>query len=359
MHYGVAWTRAALALIAVALLAALALSGASSSDPSTPPALPGLPPPFMSTAVLGEGGLSAGVDSYGDIVDLRAPGPAGRPLIDNPAARQEAGTVSPETGIVPRLSVDGGPALALWRADSIKQRYLPDTNVLRTTARFGNAVAVIECAARGEALGCLGRASGRTVGALRISFAVHLRAGAGLVHLQDSVARRIIGAARLAGPRWLARARSLGAEAPVWAKRLYRRSLLVLEALEDRRSGAIAAGARDGWAYVWPRDAGASAIALASAGYRSAARRAARFLDNLDLNAAARFDGEGRPIPGRGPEGDAWGWAAAAARAAALPPPRTHPGWRQRSDYQEKAPGDYLANALSAGARAGVPGQRR
>ena len=50
--------------------------------------------------------------------------------------------------------------------------------------------------------------------------------------------------------------------------RMYRRSLLTLRALTDRRTGAVAAGARDGWAYVWPRDAGAAALAFAAAGYR-------------------------------------------------------------------------------------------
>ena len=49
---------------------------------------------------------------------------------------------------------------------------------------------------------------------------------------------------------------------------MYERSLLTLRALTDARTGAVAAGARDGWAYVWPRDAGAAALAFAAAGYR-------------------------------------------------------------------------------------------
>ena len=87
-----AWTRAALALIAAGAVAAVLVSGGSSADPRTPAALPGLPPPFLGTAVVGSGGLTAAIDAYGDVVDLRAPGPAGRALIDNPAARQAAGT---------------------------------------------------------------------------------------------------------------------------------------------------------------------------------------------------------------------------------------------------------------------------
>jgi hypothetical protein len=128
---------------------------------------------------------------------------------------------------------------------------------------------------------------------------------------------------------------------------MYERSLLVLRALTDRHSGAVAAGARDGWAHVWPRDAATAVLAFAAAGYRPQARRSARFLLGLDLRSAARFDGSGRPVPGRGPQGDATGWVAVAARAADLPPPPRLP-WRDLPDYQEGEPGDYLGNALAA-----------
>ncbi|MGE0068421.1 MAG: hypothetical protein AB7T48_13815, partial [Solirubrobacterales bacterium] len=142
-----AWTRAALALGAVVALALLAISGGSGADPRTPPALPGLPPPFLGTAAVGSGGLTAAVDAYGDVVDLR-PGPAGPALIDNSSARQAAGTVDADgTGIVPRVSIDGGPALAFWQADAVAQRYLPGTNVVRTVARFGGTRAVATVAA--------------------------------------------------------------------------------------------------------------------------------------------------------------------------------------------------------------------
>ncbi|HET6570027.1 MAG TPA: hypothetical protein VFG58_00860 [Solirubrobacterales bacterium] len=162
--------------------------------------------------------------------------------------------------------------------------------------------------------------------------------------------------------RWLARARRLGPAAPRWARAMYRRSLLVLRALVDRRGAAIA-GARSGWAYVWPRDAGAVAIALASAGYGADARRIARFLLELDLDAAARFYRSGEPVEGRGAQGDAAGWVAAAARAAGMQPGRdigveTRPAsgaplglgagaWRDRADYQEGDAGDYLGNGLA------------
>ena len=168
--------------------------------------------------------------------------------------------------------------------------------------------------------------------------------------------------------RWLEMARPLGEAAPGWARRLYRRSLLVLRGLVDR-NGAAVAGAPPGWAYVWPRDAGAVAIALASAGYRAEARRIARFLLGLDLSAAARFYRGGEPVEGRSAQGDAGGWVAAAARAAGIraagnvgggtrPASNPHLGldagaWRDRADYQEGDAGDYLGNTLAAAFAAG------
>jgi hypothetical protein len=169
--------------------------------------------------------------------------------------------------------------------------------------------------------------------------------------------------------RWLARVRPLGSGAPGWARRMYRRSLLVLRALADPRSGAAVAGPREGWAYVWPRDAAAVAIAFAEAGHRSEARRVARFLLGLDLEAAARFRATGEPVPARDAQGDAAGWVAAAARAAGTRPPGAVDAigggpwpqagssiceiaadgtvWRGRADYHEKGPGDYLGNAIA------------
>jgi glucoamylase len=292
------------AAVAAVAVGAAVLSGGSAADPRTPPALPGLPSPFLGVAVVGSGGRAAAVDAYGNVVDLRAPGPADRALIYIPAKRQVAGTVPAGTGIVARMSVDG-KSIPLWRADTVTQRYAPGTNVLRTMARTGDARAVVV----------------RSIGGP--------------------------GAAR-ADRRWAARARPLGAGAPSWARRMYVRSLLVLRALTDRHSGAVAAGIRDSWAYVWPRDASAVAIALASAGYRAKARRIVRFLMGLDLETAARFHGDGSPVDGRRAQGDAGGWTAAAARAAGLRTPRGRFGWRDRADYQEKDPGEYLANAVAS-----------
>lgn len=195
-------------------------------------------------------------------------------------------------------------------SDSVAYRYLPASNELRTVERYGKE---------------------RVVSVRSLGVAGILRAR----------------------PRWLAAARPLGNRAPSWARRLYRRSLLVLRALTNHRSGAVFAGARDGWDYVWPRDAGAVAIALASSGYRDEARRIVRFLLGLDLGAAARFHDDGTPVDGRAAQGDAAGWVAAAARAAHLPHRVAPRPWLDLADYQETDPGDYLANALAAGAVTG------
>ncbi len=315
--------RAGLVLVAVALAAGL-LSGGTGTDPRTPPALPGLPPPFLVTAIVGDGGRTEAIDAYGDVVGLWEPGPAGESLIYNPAARQAAGSVPADTGVVARAHVDGS-WIPFWDADSVRQRYLPGTNVLRTVARFGGQTVVVV----------------RSVGGW---------------------------AAARAERRWVARARPLGAGAPGWARAMYRRSLLVLRALADRRTGAVAAGTREGWDYVWPRDASAVAMALAAAGYRPEARRVVHFLQRLDLDAAARFHGTGGPVEGRAAQGDARGWVAAAARAAGEGDGDANSRgpnggslatwWQGRADYQEGAPGDYLGNVVAT-AGAAPPGSAR
>ncbi len=397
------WARALAALGAAVAAGALLVSGGSAADPRTPAGLPGLPPPFLGVAVLGGGRLTAAVDAYGDVVDLR-PAPAGRALIENPSGRQAAGTVPAGTGIVPWVSLGRRRARPLWTADSVRQHYRLGNDVLVTTARFGSARVRIVYAAGGSLLSCLTQA---TAGA-RVSMRVSEPAAARRLRCDGGAARRAVRTAERRDRRWLAGATRLGGSAPRWARSLYRRSLLVLHALTDRRAGAVAAGARDGWSYVWPRDAAAVALALDAAGYRAEARRVARFLAGLDLSAAARFDGNGEPVPGRGPQGDEAGWVAAAARAVgrsrgglagaspqlsaetshgspaatkaspgwfaetspgSSPPakasPRTPPPTKSSDgappdsatshetppalpDYQEKEPGDYLGNALAS-----------
>ena len=341
------WARVGLGAVALVAAGALLLSGGSESDPATPTGLPGLPPPFLGVAVLGDGGLTAAVDAYGNVVDLRSPGPAGRALIANPAARQAAGTVPAETGIQVWARV-GGSARPMWRADSIRQRYLPGTNVLRTVARFGGARVVVEQAAYGGRLAVVARSDVAEV-ELRVN------EGGGVL----TRSRRVLDEAAAADRRWVERSRPLGSGAPPWARRMYERSLLVLHALTARENGAVAAGARDGWAYVWPRDAAAVAIALAAAGYQQEAELIVRFLLGLGLEQAARFHGDGSPVPGRAAQGDAIGWVAAASRAAGLIGSARHASrilgggepipWQDRADYWEGDSGDYLGNALSSG----------
>jgi len=209
-------------------------------------------------------------------------------------------------GLVVLLAVGATLVSGGSRDDSVRYRYLPETNMLRTLSVYGTE-RVVTVRSLGEP---------------------------GLVD---------------ARPRWLAAARPLGAGAPAWARRMYERSLLVLRALTDQRTGAVLAGARDGWAYVWPRDAGAVALAFASAGYRGEARRIAHFLLGLDLGAAARFHADGSPVDSRDAQGDAAGWVTAAARAAGLPDRPVSLPWRDLADHQEGDDGTYLANAIAAG----------
>ncbi|HVV50284.1 MAG TPA: hypothetical protein VHO06_11535 [Polyangia bacterium] len=357
------FARAALVCLLVLAVGVVLVSGGSDGNPRTPAALPGLPPPFLGTAVSGDGRLTAAVDAYGDVVDLRAPGPAGAALIDNPADRQAAGTVPEDTGIVPRVRLGGGPPLPMWRAGTVTQRYLPGTNVVRTVARFGSRRVTMTTAAADRSLAMVVRTSpgatpsvtldlargircARERRALRLDLVCRL--GRAVPPVPGTATARLIGTAAAESRRWLDRSRPLGGGAPAWADALYRRSLLTIHALTSQVTGAVAAGARDGWAYVWPRDAATAALALEASGHRAEARRVARFLTGLDLAAAARFTETGAPVPGRGAQGDAAGWVDIAARATGVRSPHGPSPWRDRPDYQESSPGTYLSNALAA-----------
>jgi len=189
-------------------------------------------------------------------------------------------------------------------ADSVRHHYLLESNELRTVNRYGTAREV-------------------SVRSLGEPGAIQAR------------------------PHWLTKARPLGAGAPTWARRMYRRSLLVLHGLTDP-NGAVIAGAREGWAYVWPRDASTAAIAFAAAGYRGEARRIVHSLLDLDLTAAARFHPDGSPVDGRAAQGDAAGWVGVAARAAGLRARLPSLPWENRADYQEGEAGDYIGNAIAS-----------
>lgn len=211
-------------------------------------------------------------------------------------------------GLVALLAVGAMLVSGGSLADSVSHRYLAGNNELRTIDRYGTAQDVSV-----RSLGDPGVADAPT--------------------------------------RWLSRARPLGTGAPPWARRMYLRSLLVLRGLTDR-NGAVIAGAREDWNYVWPRDASTVAIALAASGYRAEARRIVHFLRDLSLDAAARFYANGTPVGGRAAQGDAVGWISAAARAAGLRPRARTWSWRDRADYQEGGAGDYLGNAIASSAPA-------
>src|SRR3954447_1033926 len=196
------WARVVVALGAVVAAGALSVSGGSGADPRTPPALPGEPPPFLGTAVVGSGGLTAAIDAYGDVVDLRAPSPAGRGLIKNAAARQAAGSVPLDTGIAPWARTGGGVAQPLWRADAVEQRYRRGSNVVVTTAWFGPERVRITYAADGSRLACLTEADPGT----RIEFRSGKPEAARRLHCDDRTARRIVRASVRGDRRWLRQA---------------------------------------------------------------------------------------------------------------------------------------------------------
>src|SRR6476619_5148291 len=170
--------RAAAIPLLLLLGMALLLSGASGADPRTPPAAPGLPPPFLGTAVVGSGGITAAVDAYGDLVDLRAPGPAGAAQIDNSSARQLAGTVAADTGIVVRAASGPRRPQPLWRGSRISQRYVEGTNVLLTSGTVAGVRLQIEDAASPRELVRRVTARSPSHRGVRLSLAVNLVPGA-------------------------------------------------------------------------------------------------------------------------------------------------------------------------------------
>src|SRR6185312_1109155 len=238
--------RVAVLCAAVVVVGLVLVSGTEDSGSKTPAALPGLPAPFVGTAVVGEGGLIASIDAYGDVVDLRA-GPAGEALIDNPSDRQAAGTVPARTGIVPRMAVRDSPPLPIWRAESVTQHYLRDSNVVETVAYIKEARVWVRVAAAGDSLalemvtGSSRQGRGLPAISVQVEDGIHCahakhgdvldllcRVGRALPVLDEEgnsreVFRecdRIIHGAVGAGRRWSRKARDLGAGAPGWAREM-------------------------------------------------------------------------------------------------------------------------------------------
>lgn len=455
----------------VGAVAIIGLSGGTSQVPRTPQGPPGMPTPFLGIGLLGSGGTAAAVDAYGNVVELRSPGPAGPAFISTPYKRQVVGSVAEDTGIVLRAGAGHAAAAPLWEAGEVGQRYAGASSLLETSAEVAGATVLVqdaiapteplfarritirpadpepakktagadrETATRapapltleasfnfdfgdedaqtqldadpdsttftatreGRAATCTqsaARSTGHSAqveprltvdrGAARwrwqapVSFTVSLlcrfdssstdpasapatsRASATPAAPSatpaNSTATTVAGIhreAREESRRELAAATPLSPAAPTWATRLYDRSLLILLALSDRATGAAPAGLRDHWHYIWPRDAATVALALSEAGFTERAAAIARFLSALDTSKAARFTEDGTPVDdGRHTQGDGAGWTRLARQAAGLP---TTEGlaskWRGHGDYGERDDdrGDYLANAIVAGAPA-------
>ncbi|MDX6662434.1 MAG: glucoamylase [Solirubrobacterales bacterium] len=351
------------------LLLAGLVSGSSRADPRTPAAIPGQPAPFLGTAVLGSGGLTAAVDAYGDIVELRSPGPAGTPLVSVPFRRQLAGSVAATSVLSADIEVGRSGSKPLWQGRDQTQRYRRGSNVLVTSARFGAAKVELTDAVDPRRAVFARRIVTSSPAGLPVR--VRLRLGDVARHCAErslsngleilcsfhgssrgTTTGDVIHRALAADRRWLSRARPLGKGAPAWTRAAYERSLLVLRALTDRQTGAQIAGPRNFWAYVWPRDAATGAIALAASGYADEARRVARFLLGLDPSAGARFQADGSLVDdGRPAPGDSAAWIEAAARATGLrADKRPRPPWRGRQDYRERdgESADYLGNAVAS-----------
>lgn len=207
------------------------------------------------------------------------------------------------------------------------------------------------------------RLSWSTTGVLRVSLLCRSEADANEAQVENPIGsvraavERVHAAAMVDARRALAEAVDLAPDAPAWAHHLHQRSVLTLLALSDRTTGAAPAGLRDHWHYIWPRDAATTALALSEAGLKERANTVADFIARLDAEHAARFTRDGRPVDdGRHEQGDSAGWARLARQVRAGTGPGDAPAlsWRGQGDYGERDDdrGDYLANAIVAGAPA-------
>jgi glucoamylase len=139
------------------------------------------------------------------------------------------------------------------------------------------------------------------------------------------------------------------------------RALLDLR-LAVRPNGAVVAGWRPGWAYVWPRDSSWVAVALTETGHPAMAYQILRFLQRMQAENgiwAARYlpDGSGPVRDGRPAELDADGWVPWAVWSWAVTQ-QLRPGSRARRDLMLLWP--MVTRAADAAARSltqdGLPG---
>ena len=302
----------AAAVACVALLAAaLALSGGRGPTPRLRRRFPGMPAPFLGTALIGEGETVGAVDAYGDVVDLRRLGPAGAGAGADPGRapgrRHRAGRLRDrragrsERRDASILARRRGPT-ALPARD---QRAADGRPVRRTARRPSSAGSAGPVAAPPTGAGC---AASRPLGG---------------------------GAPRLGA----ADVPALAARPP----RPHRPPHRARDRRRPRRLGLRLAARR--------RRRSRSPSRLPATGPRRAA--SSRFLERLDLGAAARFDVSGAPVDGRAAQGDAAGWVRAAARAVgiAVPACTARPGGT-RPTTRRKAPATTSATRSPAGAGA-------
>jgi glucoamylase len=139
------------------------------------------------------------------------------------------------------------------------------------------------------------------------------------------------------------------------------RALLDLR-LAVRPNGAVVAGWRAGWEYVWPRDSSWVAVALSDTGHPAMAYQILRFLQRMQGGNgiwAARYlpDGSGPVRDGRPAELDADGWVPWAVWSWAVTQ-QLRPGSQSRRDLTLLWP--MVTRAADAAARSlthdGLPG---
>ena len=386
-------------LVAVAAGAAvLALSGGEEEGPQTPPGIEGRADPFLGVAVVGGGGgLAGAVDAYGTVVDLRLPGPAGESQISIPHRRQEAGTVSPRTGLTLAFADDGDAPEPAWESESAGAALCAR---VRTSCgpSFGATEPrlLVTDAARGPVLARRLLLTGD--GKLRLRLIADLdlagnpggdglrQVPGGFLALDGS---RVAGCEAEPPPHvaldsahdpyaaltWRAEDRlrveltcafGRGQAPEAGAGRCRRRRgrpPLARGRARDSGPARPAGHARSTTARCWccgrsPTRArarwppacarpgptsgrgtrGPPRSRFAETGHAEEARAIARFLSSLDLAEGARFGGDGTVVgDGRPAQGDAGGWTRLAREAAGLPPAAaTGPGWRGRPDYGER-----------------------
>jgi glucoamylase len=139
------------------------------------------------------------------------------------------------------------------------------------------------------------------------------------------------------------------------------RALLDLR-LDVRPNGAVVAGWRSGWDYVWPRDSSWVAVALAQTGHPAMAYQILRFLQRMQPGNGiwdARYlpDGSGPVLDGRPAQLDADGWVPWAVWSWAASQPLAS-GGEPRRELAQLWP--MVLRAADAAARSlaqdGLPG---